>query len=131
MKIVKPKFASLIVLALIVSATAVTAVASACDDKEDNQAANYETRYQAAQTAIADGNYDAWASAIAEGKGEHAGPMLGVLNADNFYLLGELAEARENRDRDAAEAIFAELGLEFPGPRGSQEGKGGRQHGRQ
>ncbi len=131
MKIVKTKFASLIVLALIVSVTAVTAVASACDDKEANQKANFEARYEQAQTAIANGDYDAWASTVAEGKGEHAGPMREVLNADNFYLLGELAEARANYDRDAAAAILGELGLEFPGPRGSQEGKGGHQYGRQ
>lgn len=114
MKIVKPKFASLIVLALIVSVTAVTAVASACDDQAENQKA----RYEEVQAAITDGDYETWASLMAEADNGRAATMLEAIDADNFYLLGELIEARENYDRDSAQAILEELGLEFPGPRG-------------
>ncbi|MBT5017023.1 hypothetical protein HOM98_06090 [Candidatus Peregrinibacteria bacterium] len=122
MKIAKIKFASLIVLALVVSMTAVTAVASACDDKENRQNGEMKAQFEEVHTAVTDGDYETWAILMAEKDSPRAEAMLEVINADNFYLLGEMMEARENHDREAAREITEELGLEFRGHRGGPHG---------
>ncbi len=112
--LMKTKFTSLMVLALMVSALSVTAVASACADKEVRQGEGFEEM----QALVQDGDYESWAILMAEKDNSHASQMLEVINADNFYLLSEMAEARENHDRETAREIMEDLGLEFPGHRG-------------
>lgn len=76
--------------------------------------------------AVDNGDYDAFQALIEEtGK---TPPMLENINADNFYLLGEMHQARQNGDMETAKEIADQLGFEKPN-KGMQRGmhKGERQ----
>ena len=118
----KTKFTSLVAMALIISAISVTAVASACADKEDHQSGEFSMRFQEAHDAILDGDYETWVSLMEDKDHPRATMMLDVVTEDNFYLLTDLIEAREDHNREAAQEIAEELGIEFLGHRGGRGG---------
>ncbi len=64
------------------------------------------------KTAVENGDYDAWYALMSEN--ERAGDILEIINEDNFHLLGEMHEARENGDFETAKTIADELGLKRP-----------------
>jgi hypothetical protein len=62
--------------------------------------------------AVENGDYNAWQELI--GQHERAQKMFENVNADNFYLLNELHQAKENRDMERAKEIAEQLGLKRP-----------------
>lgn len=74
------------------------------------------------QQAIENNDYNAWVELTTDTpRGEE---MLEKINADNFYLLNEMHQARQNGDIEKAEEIATQLGMEMQkGPKG-MGGKG-------
>ena len=63
--------------------------------------------------ALDTNDYDAWVAAIAELKIQPK--IASVINEDNFYLVVELHEARENNDNERVKEILNEFGVEGHG----------------
>jgi len=64
------------------------------------------------KAAVESRDYDAWYALMSEH--ERAGDILEKINADNFYLLGEMHQKMQEEDPEGAKAIADELGLERP-----------------
>lgn len=69
---------------------------------------NPENREQI-ETAIESGDYEAWKALVGE-----KNPFAEKITAENFSLLQELHEARENRDMETIQEIHEQLGIELP-----------------
>lgn len=70
---------------------------------------------QAEQTAIDNGDYNAWKAAI-ESSGNT--DILNYVTEENFARYVEAFKLRESGDMDGSKAILDELGIKMPGPKG-------------
>ncbi len=126
------KILASVLVTLTLGTLVFTSVASACDDAADKQAEHF----QAVQESVEAGDYDAWQELMSQrGKNAKHSKMLEVITEDNFDLLADLMEAKENKDPEAAKEILEELGLTPPAHlqdaienRGERQGFGGGKH---
>ncbi|MFC1656069.1 hypothetical protein ACFL3C_04310 [Patescibacteria group bacterium] len=93
---------------------------------DPEKAEEMKAHMEAVKGFVDSGDYQGWVNYLAE---EGKDPkILETINADNFHLLGELHEAKENGDREGAKAIADELGFERP-MKGKFKGRVGGQRG--
>jgi len=79
--------------------------------------------------AVENNDYNAWVElTTGTPRGEE---MLEKINADNFYLLNEMHQARQDGDLEKAKEIADQLGIEVGPFGGERMGKGGKGMGRQ
>jgi DNA-binding MarR family transcriptional regulator len=115
------KLMSVIAIIGAVAITNVAATALASNGEEDefqkpmNRPAINQERMQHMEemkAVVESGNYEAFQALIAEiGR---TPPMLENINADNFHLLGELHQAKQDGDFDRVKELAEELGIERP-----------------
>lgn len=116
----------------VVAVLAVANVAAAAEevglasDSQGNQFGQQggNGQMQEVQQAIENGDYDAWVELTQDHP--QAAKMLENINAENFHLLNEMHQARQDGDMERAKEIADELGIEA-GPRGPK-GNNGRAH---
>lgn len=83
-----------------------------------NRAKPDSAQHEAIEEALEAGDYETWSELI----GNH--PMSGQITAENFDQLVQMHELMQAGDREGAQAIVDELGLQGPGP-GGRGGHGG------
>lgn len=77
--------------------------------------------HEKVEQAIEEGNYDLWLSAIQDLP--HAQDMAQLVSEDEFELLVDMHQAREDGDFETAKSLADEIGLDQLGPRGFGEGQ--------
>lgn len=110
----------------VVAALAIVNVAAAANESGLASQAKQLGRRGNAQMeevkqAVETGDYDAWVQLTSDHP--KAAEMFKNINADNFHLLNEMYQARQDGDMEKAKEIADELGIE-PGPRGPQGNNG-------
>lgn len=123
----------------IISALAMTSVAgtafTAFAQEEGDQAYDPQVKeecnrrpggenMEAMKEAIESGDYDAWVALVSENK--RGGEILEKINADNFYLLSEMHQAKVDGDHEKVKEIAEELDIKprFKGKKGMKKGMG-------
>jgi hypothetical protein len=119
----------------VVAVLAIANVAAAATQGEGReqgkgqQIGQQKGQMEEVRQAVENNDYATWVE-LTTGK-PRAEDMLGKITADNFYLLNEMHQARQDGELEKAKEIADQLGIE-EGPFGGERmGKGGKGMGRQ
>lgn len=98
-------------MSLVLGSTMATASASNGLMARLHKGGDAGINHQAEMTAIENGDYEAWKSAI-ESNARHG--ALQAINKDNFARYAEAVRLDMSGDKEAARTILEELGIKFP-----------------
>jgi len=110
--------------ALIITTLAVSASVSAHDGEAPQRGPQFDQgQHEELMQAVENGDYDAWKAIVGDNK------MFEAITSENFGRLSEAHALVQSGDKEGAQAIFEELGINPPKPmmnkRGDKNGKMG------
>ena len=119
----KSYYVTAAVLGLLITTAAVGITSFAATNNPDFS--GLAEKRQAIRQAVTDGDYDSWAAVMQEkvqAMRDRANEMEGRINQETFDKFQEAHQLMQDGDVEGAKAIFEELGMKGPGPRGMNKG---------